>query len=425
MTLAQYDKRVANLGSPLVQQYVRHLQLWPYAYRARSNRDTIDGVSKRWPTPYTAERGVRTYKTLKAMTRVTALEVGLNRYHLYVPDFLPAVVAGWASMRTTLVTLTMDIPAEAWHRAVPSTAVFPVLEGLHLILWWVYQSTDGEAIMRDIVAPFISNQHCSLTQLSLRTPRTAYQYILVHPSLSIRLLPRLESLTIEQIITSANTQHLRRLLDLHSPSITHLDLRILSPESRYSLIPSIDEWYTQPALQARLPHLKSLALSLPSTFMASAPHIGEYLKPYAPTLTALELRGFFVPWHHVADFLRAFACNHPLETLTLCVECLNPQLLGLLRDRFPRLRRFSPAYHDIDHAPALSFEEGLRTHGVRGWGLRHLEGVMQPWGICDGAEEFTLALKEALPDLQTLSLFWPYYGSYKAIGPFGRNFMIH
>ncbi|KAG6917200.1 hypothetical protein DXG01_003404 [Tephrocybe rancida] len=201
MTLAEYDQLVANTCSISTSG---RLQVLLEAI------DTIKGESKSWPTPYTAERGARTYEILKAMTRVTALEMNLTRYHLYVPDFFPAV------------------------------------------------------------APHHRENH-NFGQHTAPTP------------------PARPALRPSHEPGPANSQ------------------------PRANVLPH--------PIDRRMPA-----------------HVGEYLKLYEPTLTVLELCGPFVPWHHVADFMCAFACDHPLETLTLRVDCLNPQLLGLLRDHLPPLR---------------------------------------------------------------------------------------
>ncbi|KAG6906686.1 hypothetical protein DXG01_012578 [Tephrocybe rancida] len=155
--------------------------------------------------------------------------------------------------------------------------------------------------------------------------------------------------------TSTNTHHLQRLLGLHAASLTHLVLHIRGLE-QYSDTPAVDEWYAQPALHARLPNLKSHDVSL--LCFPSAPHrrIPEALRADARGAGALRSVRAMAPRFGPP------ARDHPLETLTLCVDRLDSQLLCLLRARLPRLRTFAPKYF-FNSAPALSYHVDISSFG--------------------------------------------------------------
>ncbi|KAG6816834.1 hypothetical protein H0H87_002483 [Tephrocybe sp. NHM501043] len=354
-TLSKYDEKVSNLQKPFINRHVHHLRLWPQAFIGPTSSHYGRAVRKGRLAHFTPERGQRLGKALKGMTNAKTLEIKLDHSHLSAPQFLPSVLAGWTSMRKSLVKLVLDIPAEAWRLAIHPATVFPGLEVLQLTLWCIYHTTDMDSIMQKIIATFINNHSKSLTDLSIDEPRSSFFHN-VDPLLStILLLPNLFSLKLAcsyLSVRQCNTKHLRDLLDLHAESLNQLTLYIRNPHFPFAAQPSLDVWYAQYALHARLPKLRTFDLSL--EMFPSAPHTGVYLKTYARSLREVTLLGKFVAWQDVAYLADAFAGLYLLESFTIAVDRLNPPLVVMVKERLPRLKTFAPIFKYLTPVPASS-----------------------------------------------------------------------
>ncbi|KAJ7230574.1 hypothetical protein GGX14DRAFT_486298 [Mycena pura] len=255
-----------------------------------------------------------------------------------------------AAFRPSVLQLALEISLEKTVDLLAHTKTLENLEELDLFirLDHVLSAEAYEQILVDHLAPAINRLHNSLQKLSLRL----CEPLDIAPLFdSLRYMPCLDSLSLSIPMARPHLGHpsgLGRFLERHR-SLGHLALRA-TELSGDGLVPADDplsEWINDALSFVTGPaKLRTLEASLALfPIEAAALCIGRF----ARTLHTLVLTGRYLPYERVDELLSAMrrAGAGRLQTLRLGAVTLSPELVDLLAEKLPGLRRLELLVRDV------------------------------------------------------------------------------
>ncbi|KAJ7708775.1 hypothetical protein B0H17DRAFT_365147 [Mycena rosella] len=312
---------------------------------------------------------------------------GLHSIHDRPVSFLSA------AFRSSVLQLTLEISLEKVNllcRAWCDTAALENLEELDLFLRLDHELSpeEYEQILIEDLAPAINRLHPSLQKLSLRL----CEPLDISPLFdSLRFMPLLDSLSISIPLARPHLGHpsgLGKFLNRHSQSLSHLALRAteLSGDGLTPTEDALSEWINDALSYVTAPpKLRSLEASLALFPVAAA---ALCLGRFARTLGTLTLTGRHLPYDRVDELLGAVrrAGGGRLHTLRLGAVTLSPELVDLLAEKLPGLRRLELLVKDVvgtegdlplycgaaeQHDSQIgNFFAEMEQHRYADWGLR-------------------------------------------------------
>ncbi|KAJ7089787.1 hypothetical protein B0H15DRAFT_907749 [Mycena belliarum] len=297
-----------------------------------------------------------------------------------------------AAFRPSVLQLTLEISLEKTAALLCHTAALENLEELDLFLRLDHLCLpeEYERILIDDLAPAINRLHRSLQKLSLRL----CEPLDIAPLFdSLRYMPLLDCLSLSIPMVRPHLGHpagLGKFLDRHSHSLSHLVLRAteLSGDGLTPAEDPLSEWINDALTYVTAPtKLRSLEASL-TLFPVEA--AAMCLRRFARTLHSLTLTGRHLPYDRVDALLSAVrrAGTGRLHTLRLGAVTLSPELVDLLAEKLPTLRRLEllikdvvgaegdfPLYYDRaeqDDSQIGNFFGEMETRRYPDWGLRSI-----------------------------------------------------
>ncbi|KAJ6612311.1 hypothetical protein B0H10DRAFT_2053221 [Mycena sp. CBHHK59/15] len=367
-------RNLARLKDPAVARRVRTLHVHPYFVKEVLER-SLEPVVPAQPHSLRGKLKLfRDHKRLARCLRTSAVRefsspADLIRTMLDVIGGLPYVTTyhvAWsglhpiqdlpvpflaAGFRPSVLQLTLEISLEKTVDLLCHTAALENLEELDLFLRLdhLLPLEDYEPLLVEHLAPAINRLHPSLQKLSLRL----CEPLDIAPLFdSLRFLPALEHLSLSLPLARPHLGHpsgLGRFLYRHRVPLRHLALRAteLSGDGLAPAPDALAEWlsdalsYVTAPLKLRT--LKAgLALFPPA---AAAMCVGRF----ARTLNTLVLTGRALTYDHVAEILSALRRGGAtrLRTLRLGSITLSPELVDLLAEALPGLRRLELLIKDV------------------------------------------------------------------------------
>ncbi|KAK7031500.1 polygalacturonase 3 [Favolaschia claudopus] len=285
---------------------------------------------------------------ISRLPNVTHYHIAWSGLHS-ISDFPVPFLA--AAFSPSVLQLTLEISLEKTVDLLSHTAALENLEELDLFLRLDHtQSAETyEQILVDHLAPAINRLHSSLQKLSLRL----CEPLDISPLFdSLRVLPVLDCLSLSIPMARPHLGHpsgLGNFLNRHRHSLRHLALRA-SELSGDGLMPAEDplsEWINDALSFVTGPvKLRTLEVSL-TLFPVEA--TAMVLGRFARTLHSLTLTGRHLPWDRVDELLGAVRRSGAtrLSTLRLGAITLSPELIDLLAEKLPSLRRLELLVRDV------------------------------------------------------------------------------
>ncbi|KAF7356981.1 Polygalacturonase 3 [Mycena venus] len=270
---------------------------------------------------------------------------GLHTIHDLPVPFLTA------AFRPSVLQLTLEISLEKTVELLRHTADLENLEELDLFLRLdhVLPAEAYEQILVDHLAPAINRLHTSLQKLSLRL----CEPLDISPLFdSLRFLPVLDCLSLSIPMARPHLGHpsgLGKFLNRHRQSLRHLILRAteLSGDGLMPAEDPLSEWINDAlSFVTGTMKLRSLEASLTLFPIEAAAMV---LGRFARTLHSLTLTGRHLPYDRVDELLGAVrrAGAGRLNTLRLGAVTLSPELIDLLAEKLPSLRRLELLVRDV------------------------------------------------------------------------------
>ncbi|KAJ7746808.1 hypothetical protein DFH07DRAFT_748177 [Mycena maculata] len=270
---------------------------------------------------------------------------GLHSIHDLPVPFLTA------AFRPSVLQLTLEISLEKAVDLLSHTAALENLEELDLFLRLdhVLPAELIPAILVDHLAPAINRLHSSLQKFSLRL----CEPLDMSPFFdSLRYMPFLDHLAISIPIARPHLGHpsgFGQFLNRHRRSLRHLVLRATELNGD-GLTPTEDllsEWIND-ALSFVTGSVKLRSLEASLTLFpveAAAMCLGRLSR----TLTSLTLTGRHLPYDRVDELLSAVrrAGAGRLNSLRLGAVTLSPELIDLLAEKLPSLKRLELLVKDV------------------------------------------------------------------------------
>ncbi|KAJ7173641.1 hypothetical protein C8R46DRAFT_1256012 [Mycena filopes] len=371
---------LTRLRDPAVARRVRTLHVHPYFVKEvlESSHETPQRASR--PHAHSLHRKFklaglfRDQKRLARCTRTSALvEFGspadLVRTMVQVISGLPHLThyhIAWsglhsihdlpvpfltAAFRPSVLQLTLEISLEKTADLLRHTEALENLEELDLFLRLdhVVPPEAYEQMLVDHLAPAINRLHTSLQKFSLRLCEPLDMSPFFE---SLRFMPALDCLSLSIPMARPHLGHpsgLGKFLDRHRQSLSHLVLRA-TELSGDGLIPAEDplcEWINDALSFVTGPvKLRTLEASLTLfPIEAAAMCLGRF----ARTLHSLTLTGRHLPYDRVEELLGAVrrAGAGRLHTLRIGGVTLSPELVDLLAEKLPGLRRLELLVRDV------------------------------------------------------------------------------
>ncbi|KAJ7132248.1 hypothetical protein C8R44DRAFT_730952 [Mycena epipterygia] len=369
---------LTRLRDPAVARRVRTLHVHPYFLK-----EALEKSNERPATPHTTHslRGkfkfaglFRDQKRLARCARTSALldfasPADLIRTMVDVISGLPSVThyhIAWsglhsildlpvpfmtAAFRPSVLQLTLEISLEKTVDLLAHTAALENLEELDLFLRidHLLPLEKYEHILVDHLAPAINRLHTTLQNFSLRLCEPLDMSPLFD---SLRYMPVLDCLSISIPMTRPHLGHpsgLGRFLNRHSRSLGNLVLRAteLSGDGLMPTEDPLSEWINDALSYVIVPmKLRGLEASL-TLFPVEAAVM--CLGRFGRTLNTLTLTGRHLSYDRVDELLSAVrrAGAGRLHTLRLGSVTLSPELVDLLAEKLPSLRRLELLVKDV------------------------------------------------------------------------------
>ncbi|KAJ7460744.1 hypothetical protein FB451DRAFT_1405285 [Mycena latifolia] len=292
---------------------------------------------------------------IKTMVEVISGLPSVTHYHiawsgLHSIHDLPVPFMA-AAFRPSVLQLTLEISLEKTVDLLCHTAALENLEELDLFLRLdhLLPPEEYEQILIDHLAPAINRLHPSLQKLSLRLCEPLDMSPLFD---SLRYMPFLDCLCLSIPMARPHLGHpsgLGKFLDRHNQSLTHLVLRAteLSGDGLTPTEDPLSEWINDALSYVTGPvKLRNLEASL-TLFPVEA--AAMCLGRFARTLHSLTLTGRHLPYDRVDELLTALrrAGGGRLQTLRLGAVTLSPELVDLLAEKLPSLRRLELLVKDV------------------------------------------------------------------------------
>ncbi|KAJ7027854.1 hypothetical protein C8F04DRAFT_71270 [Mycena alexandri] len=256
-----------------------------------------------------------------------------------------------AAFRPSVLQLTLEISLEKTVDLLGHTAALENLEELDLFLRLdhVVPPEEYEQILVEHLAPAINRLHKSLQKFSLRL----CEPLDISPLFdSLRFMPALDCLSLSIPMARPHLGHpsgLGKFLNRHRQSLSHLVLRAteLSGDGLMPAEDPLSEWINDALSFVTGPvKLRTLEASLTLfPIEAAAMCLGRF----ARTLHSLTLTGRHLPYDRVEELLGAVrrAGAGRLHTLRLGGVTLSPELIDLLAEKLPSLKRLELLVRDV------------------------------------------------------------------------------
>ncbi|KDR77302.1 hypothetical protein GALMADRAFT_440597 [Galerina marginata CBS 339.88] len=341
---------------------------------------------------------------IPSLTSVHFLEIRLNR--LEDPAFHPPKVeilkTCLSNFGPNLTTLILNTPMEDLRIALVPLAKFPRLESLFVDITLLFRSSDGNALVHEILHPFIVAHRDTLRSLTLEQMES------IDMSTTLSRLPHMPCLTdfcLSQAFVSVELTNLsghRQFLARHRDQLRQLDLHFIPSHCRF---PSAEVWYAQEWTQIRLTELESLAIGFPLiSEHCSRPKTIGYLYQYVHHLTSLNIRNHIFSYDHTVLLLSGLQDSTRLRRLDMRAFSLSPDILRLLAEKLHDLHFLS-----IRAKYSLPFKDILVSYNDRAAGFcLSIENTIFPvWKlhtlvISPKTAKIAIAVLSALPALQIL-----------------------
>ncbi|KDR72654.1 hypothetical protein GALMADRAFT_73578 [Galerina marginata CBS 339.88] len=320
-----------------------------------------------------------------------------------------------------LLSLTLAIPLEAYSNVLHSTAVFGSLEELEITLRVAYATTDYQKIL-PLIATFVNQHSGTLKSLSVDTPEAMVDPFQLFSNL--HNLPRLRKLCIchplDRLRPNCPTG-IESFLIQHAELLKDFRIRFVGP-FKDDPLPSPDDFFLHPILQAQLPNLATLDLGLcqwPKVHKKSVgDNIARYLRPLRKSLSRLAVRDYVLTFPEVESLVTVFSCRESrLRSLEMHMYFLSCDLLDLLYKHLPDLYhlelRFDSLLSQDDgtwianyywngYDVTSAFVRDMADRHYADWALRHF--TVQPLYYCSGRwNECRTLLAAALPSVLTFN----------------------
>ncbi|TFK35805.1 hypothetical protein BDQ12DRAFT_687583 [Crucibulum laeve] len=368
-----------NLRNPSLAGRVRVLKIWPGAVDNALNfphslnstqqppryRSSLLGAAPptMWHSsqslshanlaslPSPEERQSLFLDVLKGLSHVEDCHIKWHHYIECQPMSIDISTAIWSAIGANLLALTINISADKLVDVIAplllqKPTVLSKLETLR-ILFTERCMSSGDPIaieaIHDFMVLFINNHAPTLRNLHIYSSTMGYSTNMDLSRMfhSFGSFPRLETLKLGIRFNSSNLQDpsgLKRFLQEHR-TIRSLELRHTDPYAWHLL----EDGYMRGGDylfygDVVLPHILELKFGLKIPGGVNNPGL-PYIARMCPSITSLILFDRSLSLAEVSTALRAFNAYRHLQSFSLVVQIFNPELLDLLAQGMPFLKR--------------------------------------------------------------------------------------